>query len=153
MVSSNILSIFTDIPSDTCWFASERLKFTFHVWEWMRSKTYRLKSCSMFIEVKCIFSIFDEWFFRLVWFLVIIWFIRIHTVDSALHSIQKHVYLLGSNWANTGENITSSFNYLNRVINCGVQNIVGIGFCKWILQKFLGVLILYQNMEHISNIN
>ena len=63
--------------------------------------------------------------------------IIIHPMPYVLHSVFKKLCFLGPNKANTGDDSTPSFNSSNRVINCDVQESVGIGFQKWILQSFL----------------
>ena len=76
---------------------------------------------------------------------------RIHIVLSSLRSILKHFFLLGSSWANIGDNITPSFNCSNRVIKCGVTDSVGIVFCKWRLQIFLSGFNMISKYEEYLN--
>ena len=73
--------------------------------------------------------------------------IRVHTMPSELKSILKNGFLLGSNVDNNGDDITPYFNYSNRVINYGVQYIVGIVCSKWCLQKFLSYFNLISKYE------
>ena len=91
----------------------------------------------MFCEVKFTFAIFDEWFCSLELFLVIIWLHGNPPHAFCTPVCLKNVFILRSNRANTSDYITPSFNYSNRVINCGVQDSVRIGFCKWKFQIFL----------------
>ena len=54
--------------------------------------------------------------------------IRIQLTPSALQPLLRRVGLLGSNIANTGEDVTLFFNLLDNSINAGAQEISGIGF-------------------------
>ena len=68
--------------------------------------------------------------------------IIIHTMSSEPQSVFKNIFLLVPNKYNTGDDITTSFNYSNIVINFGVQDIVGISTRNWHLQIFLNVFNL-----------
>ena len=113
------------------------MKFSFRVCACMISKIYRLKSWSMFflsnLHSRFLISDFAAWHDSLSSFFCI----RIHSMPSSLQSAFKNIFLLGSSWANTGDDITYYFNYSNIVVNRGVQDSVGIGCQKWRLQIFM----------------
>ena len=95
------------------------------------TKPIRLSLAPCYVSSNLHYPRFDEWFWILVWYLVIAWF-HFNPPGSFWSPVRfQKICLLGSNLANNSDNITPYFNYSNIGINCGVQDIVGIGCQKW----------------------
>ena len=136
IVSPKVLCILYNIQPYAWCFYNEWVKLFFvpvHTWY---PKPIRWSCSPCFVEYN-LHSLFIMTYFA-AWCdsLSSCGFITIYTISSVLHPSSKRFCLLGSNWDNNGDHITPYLNYSNRLMNCGDQYSVVIGWWKWILWRF-----------------